>query len=357
MTTQTRNPTSDEAVAGTWSGSAGTRYQAVDDHPDSAGADFLAHGTTAGNLTFGFAAFNVPAGSTGLSIDVLYYDAEPANGNNNSAARLKVGGNYYNSATHNPAGATYTLRTKSWATNPKSGVAWTVDDVNGVGVNALEAFGLYSTDANPVYRVASVLLQVTYTEPPPPISGTGAVTSVKVAPAASAKETFKGASALTDRPAVLGATAAQRFSGASAVNSARVALASTGAVSAPSGFTGTGALAAVMAQLAGSGAQRFAGVTSLTARASQRAASGASSPGGGGGSMDAALRVTVAKYASPDLIPAGLRHVALITAGNSYLQRVNAREAVPVPNGEVVYGVVEYASADEAPAHMLRITQ
>ena len=357
MTTQTRNPTSDEAVAGTWSGSAGTRYQAVDDHPDSAGADFLAHGTTAGNLTFGFAAFNVPAGSTGISVDVLYYDAEPANGNNNSGARLKVGGAYYNSATHNPSGTGYTLRTKSWANNPKSGAAWTVDDVNGVGVNALEAFGLSSSDANPVYRVASAQLQVTYTEPPPPITGTGAITSVKGAPAATAKETFKGESAVASRTAALSATGGQRFGGAVAISATAVLLAGTGAVSAPSGFTGTGGLAAVLAQLAGSGKQTFAGTAGLTAGIARVAAIGTSSVAGGGETVDKVLRVAVIKYASPDLIPAGLRHVALITTGNERQRQVKVRTVVAVPNGEVTYGVVEYASADEAPAHMLRITQ
>ena len=163
MATQNRAPTSDEAVSGTWTGSAGTRYQAVDDYPDTAPADYLAHGTAAGNLTFGFTAFSIPAGATSISVQVRYYDAEPSVGNNNCAGRLKVGGNYYNAATHNPAGATYTARSDNWATNPKTAAAWTVDDVNGVGANALQAFGFYSGDANPAIRFSCVQLQVTYT--------------------------------------------------------------------------------------------------------------------------------------------------------------------------------------------------
>jgi hypothetical protein len=160
-----RAPTSDEAASGTWSGSAGSRYALVDDYPDASGADYLSHGTTAGDITFGFAPFGLLAGSTIASVQVQYYDAEPSAGTNNLAGRLKVGGSYYNASTHNPSGTTYTSRTDTWATNPKSGASWTVDDVNGVGANALQAFGLYSGDANPAVRISSIRVVVNYTPP------------------------------------------------------------------------------------------------------------------------------------------------------------------------------------------------
>jgi hypothetical protein len=162
----TRNPTGDGIVAGTVSGSSPTRYQAVDDYPDTTPTDYLQFGTTANSEhTFTFTALTIPAGSTSISVDVLYYDAEPANGTNSSAGRLRVGGTQYSSATHNPSGTTYTSRTKSWATNPKSTVAWTVDDVNGVGTNALQQFGMIGPDSNPAWRVSSVQLKVNYTPP------------------------------------------------------------------------------------------------------------------------------------------------------------------------------------------------
>lgn len=168
MATSTRNPTSDEAVSGTWTGSAGSRYTLVNDHPDSTGTSILAHGTTAGNLTFGFSAFSIPAESTGISVEILYYDKDASNGNNNAAGRLKVNGVYYGSSTHNP-GSVYTLRTDTWATNPNTSAAWTVADVNGTGSNPLQAFGWVSTDATPAINFSSIQLQVTYT---PPISAT-----------------------------------------------------------------------------------------------------------------------------------------------------------------------------------------
>lgn len=165
MASDTRNPTSDIEVSGTWSGSAGTRYQAVDDHPDSSGADFLTHGTAAGNLLLGHSAFSVPANSTGISVDILYYDRKNASQSCNIAARLGVGGNRYNASSHNPTNGTWVLRTDSWSTNPKTTAAWTVDDVNGVGANALEGIGWVSTDANPAIDLASIQIRVNYTPP------------------------------------------------------------------------------------------------------------------------------------------------------------------------------------------------
>jgi hypothetical protein len=175
MSTQIRNPTSDDVVTGPVSGSEGTRYTLVDDHPDS--TDYLTFGASACALTFGFPVFTVPAGATGISVQVIYYDVEPVSGTNSNAGRLKVGGNYYNSSIHNP-GTNWTLRTKDWTVNPKTSAAWTVDDVNGVGANALEAFGVNSADSNPVWRMFSIILQVTYTAPTPLSVTTQAATAI-----------------------------------------------------------------------------------------------------------------------------------------------------------------------------------
>jgi hypothetical protein len=144
----------------------------VDDYPNTSSADALTHGTTAGNITFGFSAFDVPSGATGISVQVRYVDGEASNGANNCGGRLKVGGSYFNATTHNPSGTGGTAREDNWATNPKTSAAWTVDDVNGVGVNALQAFGIVSTDANPTLFIASAEVQVTYTPPAAELSST-----------------------------------------------------------------------------------------------------------------------------------------------------------------------------------------
>jgi hypothetical protein len=143
--------------------------------------DVLDHGTTAGNLTFGYSSFNIPAGSTGISVQVRYYDRDVSSGTNQSAGRLKVGGNYYNASTHNP-NTTLTVRSDNWANNPKTGIAWTVDDINGVGANALQAFGFFSGDANPQLRYSCIELQVTYTPPENRAYISGAELEVPAAP-------------------------------------------------------------------------------------------------------------------------------------------------------------------------------
>ena len=160
-----RNPTSDEAVAGSWDGTSDSRYAVVNDHPDSTGSTFLTHGTTAGSITFGFTPFNIPLGSTNISVMIVYYDKKAATQADNIGGRLKVGGNYYNATTHGPTNGVWTLRTDTWATNPKTSTNWTTDDINGIGVNALTAFGWVSTDANPTIQLSSIQLQITFTPP------------------------------------------------------------------------------------------------------------------------------------------------------------------------------------------------
>lgn len=170
MATQTRSPSSDLVSVGTWSGTAGQRWQLVDDYPSQDAADRLNHGTTAGHIKFGFAPFAVPVGSTGISVQLLYYDYKSGGGQAQAGGALRLGSTPtdHNAATHNPGNgiANIALRTDNFPTNPKSGAAWTVADINGSGTNFLVGFGWRATDANPVVSFTSLLLQVTYTPPP-----------------------------------------------------------------------------------------------------------------------------------------------------------------------------------------------
>lgn len=177
MATQTRDPTSELAVSGTWTDTSTTRWPKVDDYPDSGNpiTDGITHGTTtAGNINFGFSAFTVPAGSTAISVQVLYYDFKNGSQACNITAQLRIGSTptTHNLGTnHNPGNGNGAIaqRTDDFGTtNPKSGSAWTVDDVNGVGTNGLVGFGWVSTDANPSITLSCIQLQVTYTPPATP---------------------------------------------------------------------------------------------------------------------------------------------------------------------------------------------
>lgn len=176
MATQTRAPTSELDVSGTWTDTSTTRWPKVDDYPDSANP--IADGITVGitgtaNIEFGFSAFTIPAGSTAISVQVLYYDFKTASQACSIAAQLRIGStptNHDFGTTHNPGNgnANIAQRTNDFGTtNPKSGSAWTVDDVNGVGTNGLVGFGLVSADNNPSITISCIQLQVTYTPPAP----------------------------------------------------------------------------------------------------------------------------------------------------------------------------------------------
>lgn len=307
MATQTRNPTSDEAASGTLSGSAGTRWQFVDDHPDTAGADVLTFGTTTAQITFGFSAFSVPAGSTSISVQVLYYDGEAATGANNCCGRLKVGTSYFNAATHNPSGTTYTARSDDFATNPATSAAWTVDQVNGVGANALAAFGIGSTDSNPTFRVSSVQLQVTYSLAA--ITGSGSSTA--------STQTSTGAGSLDASSSGSASPGAATSSGAGAVSIAG----SGSALSSAATSTGIGEAAG--GDITGSGAATGASATSTGAGLSQVAAIGSS----------AAAVVSSSGLASVSIAAIGSAGVAAVSAGVG-VTSVSGSGAVVATNGD-----------------------
>jgi hypothetical protein len=163
MPIDTRDPENDISTAGTWSGTAGNRYLLVNDFPD-ASSNFLLHGTTAGNILFGYSAFSIPSNATDIVVRVKYYDQDATSGNNNLGSQIRVNSLSYPSATHNPT-TTTTLVVDEWLTNPNTGTDWTPTVINGSGTTGLNAFGLRSTDANPQIRIYSVQIEIEYTTP------------------------------------------------------------------------------------------------------------------------------------------------------------------------------------------------
>lgn len=170
MATQTRYATADEAATGTWTvtpTSPATHYDKIDEQGTPDDADFITGtGLTGGRArsTYTFTAFTVPTGSSSISVAVRRRSQAAGNGSEIHASAIKVGGTYYDSAGAN-LGTTWTDADDTWATNPKSALDWTVDDVNGVGANALQAFGASSSDVTPNVRWSQVYISVTYTLP------------------------------------------------------------------------------------------------------------------------------------------------------------------------------------------------
>ncbi|MBN2057849.1 MAG: Ig-like domain-containing protein [Candidatus Saganbacteria bacterium] len=122
--------------------------------------------TATGRNLFSFPAFSVPAGST-INFLRLTYRHERKQGGQTSNIRsaLLVGGNNYDTVDPGvtPTANSWATRTYDYATNPKTGLAWAVDDINGVGSNALQAYGVYTNDVTRNPYVTQVYATVDYT--------------------------------------------------------------------------------------------------------------------------------------------------------------------------------------------------
>ena len=161
MAQQTRNPTSDTSVTGTWSGSASSRYTLVDDYPDQGTDTLTLTGFSGGRIVFGFSAFTVPSGSLIQSVSLDYYDQMTVSAKNRVAGSLRLSSTNYDGTLHGLL-TVPSPRTDTWTVSPATGNPWTVSEVNAIG-----GFGLVSTYANPDASVHSIRIRVEYTEPPP----------------------------------------------------------------------------------------------------------------------------------------------------------------------------------------------
>lgn len=164
---QMRYPTGDYGVTGTWAVfpiTLSTRWDKVDDENDG-DTTYLTHGTTAGYALFNFTTFAVPTGSIVTKLEITYTARDVTGGVNNLRAALRVGGtNYLTTDTGIDLGTGYLAVTYAYVVNPKTSAVWTVADINGIGTNPLQQFGVNSSDANPAFRITSVTARVSYTQ-------------------------------------------------------------------------------------------------------------------------------------------------------------------------------------------------
>lgn len=152
MATEDRLPTGDgdqETLYWTYSGGS-SRWDSVDDPvgvPDDDTTRLIRGSAGLRYCLFTFPAFAIPAGSTieKLSIFIRHRTVGSSNlGSNRSA--LKVNGTrYLTTQDAIEVGNTYQENTQDWTTNPNTGFAWTVDDINGSGSSPLQQFGVYGS--------------------------------------------------------------------------------------------------------------------------------------------------------------------------------------------------------------------
>jgi hypothetical protein len=158
---QTRYPSGDISSSGTWSPNT-NMYQRVDEQGAHDGdATYLLHGTWTGSALFSFPAFtiDVPSGMVTRGLTVSLVARDDTYGSNTMRPAIRVcGSNYYGDYTEVPTG--YGTISYTWATNPRTDQPWTQDQINGIGSNALQGFGVSSDDANPRIRLTQVYATV-----------------------------------------------------------------------------------------------------------------------------------------------------------------------------------------------------
>lgn len=140
MTSIVRRPTSDLFVPSNWSvtpSSPATYWDKVDEANDT---EYLnVENTLGGAVEFGFTVFNVPNSATITNVTIRVKAAH-LTGTMTLGYRIQAGGTSYEDSTDYGS----SFEDNSWVltTNPKTGVAWTQDDLNGLGAGALQRIGL-----------------------------------------------------------------------------------------------------------------------------------------------------------------------------------------------------------------------
>jgi len=167
MATDTRVPTGNSAVANDFTASAGNRWECVDDpvgSPNDA-TDFVFKQNSNGTQRFTHAAFSIPGGSTINSVTVRFRAQRTAAGACTLAPMIRVG-------STNTTGTSQAMTTswadyfQTWATNPNTASAWTVDQVNGVdATNPLSEFGVNSGGlaSGEEVQLTQIYIEVDYT--------------------------------------------------------------------------------------------------------------------------------------------------------------------------------------------------
>lgn len=165
MTDVFRDPTGDFYASGDWIPPSGPFWSLVNDYPDDTGASYIENGPSAGSVLMSYANPAIPADATNISVTVMWYDRKTSTAAAGARPGAMIAGNTYFLAGHDPSYTTWTARSYTFATNPRTGAAWTPAQVNGTYPNNLQALGCMNNDARPSIRFSSFRFRFTYTAP------------------------------------------------------------------------------------------------------------------------------------------------------------------------------------------------
>jgi hypothetical protein len=177
MPSQIRDPTGDFSASNILT--AAPRWSKLNDYPtDNNGTTFIASSSAASSNYYAtFSGFNVPEGNRISGLKLRYYWGKNAGGACSSRGSVRVGGSNYVSSTIT-AQSGWFYQEDVFLSNPATSHGWTVDDINGVGANPLQAFGFSSADSNPAVRYCSLQMECLYYPNPSNINPTSQCTII-----------------------------------------------------------------------------------------------------------------------------------------------------------------------------------
>jgi len=164
---QKRQPTGDHSSVGNWTVFPvvpGTKWDKVNEVDQDGDATYIRIDALGGEVLFTSPNFNIPAGSTNITLlmEVISRIEGVAPPDAEGKIFIRVNGTNYESASWRELSdqAAYEYSNmQSISNNPDTGLPWTVDDINGVGPNPLQAWGIKVKDQ--ICRITKIVALVT----------------------------------------------------------------------------------------------------------------------------------------------------------------------------------------------------
>jgi len=148
-----------------WTSSPGgpAGWDCVNDAIGAADDDttYVSSSTVNATDTYVFGTPAVPVGATVFAV-YLYRRHRAVSGSWTQAPMLRCGGTDYQLTNFSLSSTAYADSVTKHQTNPRTTVLWTVDDLNGIGANALQEFGFLTGGGNEA-RITQVYIAVRYT--------------------------------------------------------------------------------------------------------------------------------------------------------------------------------------------------
>ena len=159
---QTRKPISDISSSGTWEvypAIPTTKWDKVDEEVQDGDSTYIKATTDDARAMFGISSFSIPGDAEDIDLIVTAYFRNDGSAYSRYKFWIRVNGVNYGQ----PAGGSllktpygYFQGAKEWQTNPATGLAWTIDDINGIGANPLQGIGISCPDATPAVFITQI---------------------------------------------------------------------------------------------------------------------------------------------------------------------------------------------------------